>query len=86
MNNGFIVCRDKHPFIASRIHETLQQAQTEAERLCRKEKDTFLVFALVGEVRLTQSPVIWEWVSPETSSPSLAIWDDVEIDPPQRDA
>lgn len=60
---GFIVCRDRHPFSASHIHDTLKQAQVEAERLCRKEQDTFLVFAFLGEVRLAQAPIAWEWAS-----------------------
>lgn len=60
---GFIVCRGKHPFTASHIHETLEQAQCEAERLCRKEQDTFLVFAFCGEVRLAQAPIVWEWAN-----------------------
>jgi len=60
---GFIVCRDRHPFSASRIHDTLQQAQVEAERLCRKEQDTFLVFVFCGEVRLTQAPIVWTWAA-----------------------
>jgi len=60
---GFIVCRDRHPFSASHIHDTLKQAQVEAERLCRKEQDTFLVFVLCGEARLAQAPVTWTWAS-----------------------
>lgn len=55
----YIVCRNAHPFRAARVHETLDAAETEAERLCRKEMDIFLVFQLIGEVTLADVPLTW---------------------------
>lgn len=65
----FIVCRDKIPFNVSRVHDTLDMARSEAERLSRKEQETFLVFALAGEYRIAAVPVIWVPVkAPEEES------------------
>lgn len=44
--------------------------ETLAERLCRKERDTFILFVAAGEVRLAEAPVVWKWdaVVRETAS------------------
>lgn len=55
----FMVCRDGRPFTATRLHDTLDQARVEAERLTRKEHATFLVFALVAECHPASAPVEW---------------------------
>lgn len=70
MDASFIVCRDRLPLTASRVHDTVAAAQVEAERLCRKEGATFLVFALLGEVRPV--PVAWDWGTNTVDSQSPA--------------
>lgn len=67
----YIVCRNAHPFRAARIHDTLDEAKIEAERLCRKELDIFLVFQLVGEVALADPPLVWTMQEiPASQSPT----------------
>jgi len=46
----------------SRLHLTLEDAVTEAERLARREGCEFWVFALSGIVRPGEPPCEWEWV------------------------
>lgn len=73
MDASFIVCRDRLPLTASRVHDTLDAATTEAARLCRKEGATFCVFALVGEVRPAVAPVVWEWKTAEALRPAFVV-------------
>ena len=64
---GYIVCRNRMPLS---YHERLDWALAEAERLCRKERETFILFVAAGEVRLAEAPVVWKWdaVVRETAS------------------
>lgn len=51
------------PFTASRYHKDIEQATAEAERLCREERDTFILFVAAGEVRPEVTPVSWMWAA-----------------------
>ena len=42
------------------MHETLEEARAEAERLAKREQATFYVFEMLGWVRVAPSPVVWE--------------------------
>lgn len=44
------------------LHPTLEEAKTEAERLCRKEKATFYVVELLEKCFTNETPVTWEKV------------------------
>ena len=57
----YVICRDKLPTQVTMTHFGLDAAKAEAERLARKEKDTFFVFELVGVVRVEDPPVQWTW-------------------------
>lgn len=53
----YIVVRNRKPFTANKVHDNIGAAATEAERLARKEKDTFFVFELAGVVRVEDPPL-----------------------------
>jgi hypothetical protein len=55
----WIVTRDLHVLSATHRHTSEAAAIEEAERLCRKDGDTFFVFELKGAARSAQPPVEW---------------------------
>lgn len=56
---GDVIPHDGRPKI---IHETVDSAIAEAERLARREDCEFWVFQIRGAVRPCSPPIEWEWV------------------------
>lgn len=65
MNNKYAifqvpVCTLTNKKYFTKFHDTLEEAKAETERLCRKERTTFLVLKVVGECHVEETPVKWE--------------------------
>jgi len=61
MSPQFVVVRKQSPYTFHQFHPTVDSAQKEAERLCRKERVPLLVLAVVGEIKPVEVPVQWEF-------------------------
>lgn len=59
----WIVCKDVPELKAYVRHETREAAEAEAERLCRKTRDAFLIFEVFGRCEVQDIPVAWEVAS-----------------------
>jgi hypothetical protein len=46
-------------YLFNRWHETLELAEAEAERLCKKERTRFIVLKIIKECYLDDLPVKW---------------------------
>ena len=52
-----VVKEDGANYRFSKFHDTEQEAQAEAERLCRKERKSFLILKLIGFCHIEEVPV-----------------------------
>lgn len=59
MKYAIVAEKDRTLFQFRVFHETLEEAKTEAERLCRKEECKFMVLAVVAECEMQECPVVW---------------------------
>ena len=57
---GYAVVRfNPTSFKFTKLHETLEEAKTECERLCIANSDTFLVLKIVGRFQPQKPPAEW---------------------------
>ena len=54
-----IVKENNNQYTFSKFHETLEEAEQEAERLCRKERTTFYILELKKKCYIEETPVKW---------------------------
>ena len=62
LDNKYAVVRlapEGAPMQFKKWHDTYELAKAEAERLCRKEKDTFGIVRLVSYCEVEETPVKW---------------------------
>lgn len=56
----FCVVREMHSqYYFSKWHNTISEAQEEAERLCRKHNDSFIVLEAKGQCFQEEKPIKW---------------------------
>jgi len=55
----YAVVREEHYMNFKKWHETYQEAEQEAERLCRKENVPFFILATMGRCHIEEVPVKW---------------------------
>lgn len=60
MNSNFAVAKDLPPYRFEIWHESLGEAKEEAERLCRRERQSFVILKVVSKVSPSEIPVKWE--------------------------
>ena len=60
MNKFWIVMKEGLGSRVTCMHPTIQDAETEASRLCRKENAVFVVLEAVEFVSPAEVPVTWE--------------------------
>lgn len=56
----YAVVREEHYMNFRTWHETYEEAEQEAERLCRKENVPFFILAAIGHCHIEEVPVKWE--------------------------
>jgi hypothetical protein len=64
MNLQYAIIRDDGPFqFYPHMHDSFESAKAEAERLCKKEKKSFVVFSVsrIGKCSVKEIPIEWEF-------------------------
>jgi hypothetical protein len=59
MYKFWVVMRDKPESYISKRHPTMEAAEQEAERLCRKEQVAFYILQVIEAVEPVKSPLKW---------------------------